>query len=73
MKASNQWILLLSLLSFIFTMVAGFNILRDIAIIDRVGIGLLIVAVIQTIIAIIAVTTGSEKDEKQKHKVPDND
>lgn len=63
MKVSNQWILLLSLLSYIFTMVAGFSILRDIAIIDRVGIGLLIVAAIQAIIAIIAVVTG--KGEKR--------
>lgn len=58
MKLSNQCILFLSLLSYSFTMVAGFGILRDTVIIDRVGIGLIIVAAVQVIIAIIAAVTG---------------
>lgn len=55
MKSSNYWILVLSLISFIFAIIAGFNILSDIAVIDIVGIGLLITATLQVIIAIIVV------------------
>ena len=61
MRTSNYLILVLSLLSFIFTMIAGFNILSDIAIIDRVGIGLLIVSATQIVIAIVSVWSGYEK------------
>lgn len=65
MKSSNYCILALSLYSYVFTMVAGISILSNKAIIDRVGILLLITAAVQVIIAIIAVVTGRDKNGKE--------
>lgn len=61
MEKNNNWIwvLLLSGISSIFAMIASYNILRGTAVTDIVVVvGLLILAAIQVVIAIIAIWSG---------------
>lgn len=61
MKESSYIILFLSICSFMFAIVSGIGIIQDAVRIERVGIGLLILAIAQAIIAVIA---GMQRDEK---------
>ena len=69
MKESSYIIIVLSLYSCLFSLCAGLAISANVVKIERVGIGLLILAIVQVIIAIIAACQKNkaegEEDEYQ--------